>query len=256
MFYSVIAFSACLIFFVALRRNKLKRSYRKLMPQSWKNYLDQNVRFYQKLSPEEKEEFERRVLRFLNTTRIVGYGGLKVTIQERLLVGVSAIIPIFRFPDWEYSFLHEVIIYPKAIPGGGRYKGSYINGLVGEGPMEGRMILAKTALMHGYSNYTDRKNVGVHEFAHIVDKQDGKIDGVPMVLLDDAQIGPWLELIRSKSKEIKNRKAKINSYALTNDAEFFAVVTEYFFEHPEMMKKKHPELYDTLGEIFSTKTIS
>ena len=142
---------------------------------------------------------------------------------------MSAIIPIFRFPDWEYSFLHEVIIYPKAIPGGGRYKGSYINGLVGEGPMEGRMILAKTALMHGYSNYTDRKNVGVHEFAHIVDKQDGKIDGVPMVLLDDAQIGPWLELIRSKSKEIKNRKAKINSYALTNDAEFFAVVTEYFF---------------------------
>ena len=70
-------------------------------------------------------------------------------------------------------------------------------------------------------------------------------------MLDGTQIGPWLELIRSKSQEIKNKKAKINSYALTNDAEFFAVVTEYFFEHPEMMNKKHPELYQTLSDIFT-----
>jgi Mlc titration factor MtfA (ptsG expression regulator) len=169
------------------------------------------------------------------------------------LVGVSAIIPIFRFPNWEYDFLNEVIIYPKAIPGEGRFKGSFINGLVGDGPMEGRMILAKTALLHGYSNHTDRRNVGVHEFAHIIDKQDGKIDGVPEVLLDGSKIGTWLELIRSKSQEIKNKEAKINPYALSNDAEFFAVVTEYFFEHPEMMHKKHPELYETLKDIFTGK---
>ena len=106
-------------------------------------------------------------------------------------------------------------------------------------------------LYHGYSNSTDRINVGIHEFSHIIDKQDGTIDGVPNVLLDDSQIGPWLELIRSKSKEIESKKAKINRYALTNDAEFFAVVTEYFFEHPEMMAKKHPGLFKTLENIYS-----
>ena len=42
-------------------------------------------------------------------------------------------------------------------------------------------------------------------------------------------------------EEIKTKKAGINEYALTNDAEFFAVVTEYFFENPEMMIKKHPD---------------
>jgi Mlc titration factor MtfA (ptsG expression regulator) len=56
--------------------------------------------------------------------------------------------------------------------------------------------------------------------------------------LDDSQIGPWLELIRSKSKGIESKKARINRYAITIDAEFFLVVTEYFFEHPEMMIKK------------------
>jgi|TARA_B100001173_G_scaffold308050_1_gene317618 Mlc titration factor MtfA (ptsG expression regulator) len=57
-------------------------------------------------------------------------------------------------------------------------------------------------------------------------------------------------LIRSKSKEIEDEKARINRYALTNDAEFFAVVTEYFFEHPEMMIKKHPELFQKLDNIY------
>ena len=82
--------------------------------------------------------------------------------------------------------------------------------MAGNGPMEGRMILAKIALYHGCSNTTHRINVGIHEFAHIVDKQDGEIDGIPNVLLDDSQIGPWLELIRSKSKEIEDKKARIN----------------------------------------------
>ena len=247
----IVSFSVILIF--SLRKAKmytLPKQY-KMVPLKWKNYLNDNVRFYQKLTDIEKLDFEKRVLNFLNTTRIIGFANLKISDIDKLLVGVSAITPIFRFPNWEYDFLYEVIIYPKAIPGKGKYKGSFINGLVGEGPMEGRMILAKTALVHEYLNHTDRKNVGVHEFAHIIDKQDGKIDGIPEVLLDGTQIGPWLELIRSKSQEIKNKKAKINSYALTNDAEFFAVVTEYFFEHPEMMNKKHRELYQTLSDIFT-----
>jgi len=198
-------------------------------PISWKSHLTKNIKFYKKLNDFEKQEFEERVLNFVNTTRIVGFGSFEIDEIDKLLVGISAIIPIFRFKNWKYDFLHEVIIYPKAIPGEGHLKGSYVNGFVGSGPMEGRMILAKTALHHAYSNNTDRKNVGIHEFAHIIDKQDGVIDGIPSILLDETQIGPWVELIRSKSKEIKNREAKINDYALTNDAEFFAVVTEYFF---------------------------
>ena len=223
------------------------------MPDSGKTYLENSIKFYQKLAPNERNEFEDRVIHFINTTKIKGFGDEEVTFTDQLLVGISAVIPIFRFKNWEYDFLNEVILYPKAVKGEGIFEGSYVNGLVGSGPMEGRMILAKAALYHAYTNNTDRKNVGIHEFAHIIDKQDGVIDGVPSVLLDEVEIGPWLELIRSKSTEIKNKKAKINDYALTNNAEFFAVVTEYFFENPEMMVKKHPELYNTLEEVFSAK---
>ena len=253
MLYLVLVFIFSIVLIITIRRFKnLKRETEiNDFPERWVEYLKKHVKFYNKIDPDEQKEFKNRILHFINSTRILGYGGMPITDIDKLLVGVSAIIPIFRFSNWEYNFLYEVILVPKAIPGKGAFKGSYINGLVGDGPMEGRMILAKTALHHGYSNTTDRKNVGVHEFAHIVDKQDGKIDGIPNVLLDDSQIGPWVELIRTKSKEIKKKKAKINNYALENDAEFFAVVTEYFFEHPEMMVKKHPELYKTLEEIYS-----
>ena len=253
MLYLALVFIFSIVLIITIRRGKnLKRETEIIeFPERWVEYMKKHVKFYNKIHPDEQEEFKNRVLFFINSTRIIGYARMPITDIDKLLVGVSAIIPIFRFKNWEYNFLNEVIIYPKAIPGKGEYKGSYINGLVGDGPMEGRMILARTALYHGYSNTTDRINVGVHEFAHIIDKQDGKIDGIPNVLLDGSQIGPWLELIRSKSEEIEKKKAKINNYALTNDAEFFAVVTEYFFEHPEMMIKKHPKLYKKLEEIYT-----
>lgn len=253
MLYSIIIVVFAFVLLSTIRNNiKLKNSEQyKVMPHEWVIYLEEKIKFYKNLSKPDQEEFKSRVLHFINTTSIVGFSNMSISGIDKLLVGISAIIPIFRFKNWEYHFLNEVIIYPKAIPGQAQFKGSYVNGLVGKGPMEGRMILAKDALYHAFSNNTDRKNVGIHEFAHIIDKQDGKIDGIPNVLLDETQIGPWLELIRSKSKEIREKKAKINNYALTNDAEFFAVVTEYFFEHPEMMVKKHPELYKQLEVIFN-----
>ena len=45
-------------------------------------------------------------------------------------------------------------------------------------------------------------------------------------------------------------RSDINRYGATNDAEFFAVVTEYFFERPGEMKEHHPELFNMLSEMF------
>lgn len=230
-----------------------KKTTFKTFNPNWTSILKKDVRFYQKLTLEEQKGFELRILHFLNTTQIIGFENMPINDKDRVLIAASAIIPIFRFANWEYDFINEVILHPKAIEGGGRFKGKYINGLVGYGPMEGRMMLAKDALYNGFTNSTDRRNVGIHEFAHIIDKQDGKIDGIPKVLIDNTEIGPWLNMIKTKTEEIKNNKAKIRDYALTNSAEFFAVTTEYFFEHPEMMVKKHPELYQIMNDMFTPK---
>ncbi len=113
------------------------------------------------------------------------------------------------------------------------------------------MILSKPDLIQGFRNATDKRNVGVHEFAHLVDKSDGVIDGVPGVGLDRLAVGPWIDLVRRKMAEIEEGRSDIDRYALTNDAEFFAVTSEYFFERPAMMQRKHPHLFDALERIFN-----
>ena len=61
---------------------------------------------------------------------------------------------------------------------------------------------------------------------------------------------PWLKMMHQEMRDIKKGKSDIDSYALTNEAEFLAVVSEYFFERPDALEKNHPELYDILSKMF------
>ena len=112
------------------------------------------------------------------------------------------------------------------------------------------MLIFQPDLLQGFRNPSDKRNVGLHEFAHLVDKADGVIDGIPAVGLDRQSIGPWIELIRRKMQEIEAGDSDLNRYALTNEAEFFAVATEYLFERPDLMQRKHPELFVFMQKIF------
>uniref|UniRef100_UPI003D7FC67A zinc-dependent peptidase n=1 Tax=Pedobacter sp. TaxID=1411316 RepID=UPI003D7FC67A len=61
---------------------------------------------------------------------------------------------------------------------------------------------------------------------------------------------PWLQLMHQEMLRIEAGHSDINPYALTNEAEFLAVASEYFFEKPIAFKNKHPELYAQLSRIF------
>jgi Mlc titration factor MtfA (ptsG expression regulator) len=128
--------------------------------------------------------------------------------------------------------------------------------MVGTGYMDGKMILSKKALHHGFKNETDKKNTAIHEFVHLIDKMDGEIDGVPEVLLEKQYILPWLDLMDQKIKEINKGKSDINAYGGTSKIEFFTVASEYFFERPKLLSKKHPELYKLLEQIFKQDMIN
>ena len=142
--------------------------------------------------------------------------GARLDTTTRVLAAASAIIPIFGFPDWEWDQINEVLIYPTRFDGEfefGDKQGHNILGMVGTGSLNRLMILSKPDLINGFRNATDKRNVGVHEFAHLVDKTDGVIDGVPRVGLDRQAIGPWIDLVRRKMAEIEAGKSDINRYA-------------------------------------------
>jgi len=224
-------------------------------PIAWKTILDEKVVFYHNLSPEEKNRFEQDIVRFFHNVRITGVN-TEIDITDRLLVAASATIPVFGFPDWDYTFLDEVLLYPASFDS--QYtidcKEETITGMVGSGSMEGKMILSKPSLHRGFDNTTDKQNVGIHEFIHLLDKEDGSIDGIPSFLNGKAYALPWLQLIEQKTTEIIKGKSDINEYGATHQREFLAVTAEYFFERPQLLQKNHPELYDLLSKAFKQDT--
>ena len=123
-------------------------------------------------------------------------------------------------------------------------------GMVGTGPMQGSMILSKAALHHGFTNKEQPNNTGIHEFVHLMDKEDGEVDGLPETLLQKKYNQQWLELIDLNTQKILNGESDISSYAATNRAEFFSVVSEYFFNSPHRFKENHPELFDIMTKMY------
>lgn len=223
---------------------------RSIDPQSI-TFLTDQVDFYRLLSQDDKRVFEQRVLLFIETTDIVGQG-VEVSQNDCLLVAASAIIPVWAFPQWHYFNLHTVILVPGAFNDDHQFgeEDSNITGMVGSGYMSGKMILSQPALHYGFSNNKDKKNVGIHEFAHLIDMADGDCDGFPERLSKYAYFAPWLGFVEKKIEDIHKKQSNINPYGATNQQEFFAVTTEYFFERPKMLKKKHPQLYQELMTFY------
>ena len=217
-------------------------------PQKWRAYLESDFPFYQKLNPSEKDEFVRRLHLFLLNIRISGLHGAKVTDYDRVIIGASAIMMLFRFPNWQFRFLHHIQVTPKSflIAQGDKLA----DGITGEGRMLGRMVLSQEAIHRGIKDQEDGKNVVVHELMHILDRQDGKTDGVPKALLTETTVGPWLEIMRKKMLEMKQGSSDLDRYGLSHPREFFSVAAEYFFEKPEEMEEKHPDLYKVMCEMF------
>ncbi|MBC6989627.1 zinc-dependent peptidase [Hymenobacter sp. BT491] len=220
-------------------------------PAPWRQILAERVAFYLSLTKDDKLRFEKQVQVFLAETRITGIE-TKVDDVTRILVAASAIIPIFGFRDWQYGNLGEVLIVPDAWklendpdkevkPLQGTLLGSVQNF-----QNQHYMRLSKASLEQGFKDTLDKQNVGIHEFAHMLDEADGVIDGVPKLALPPELLKPWAEVMQREIEAIREGKSDINSYGGTNEAEFFAVVMEYFFEKPEKLQENHPELYDLL----------
>ena len=224
-------------------------------PIAWRAILEEKVLFYHNLAPAEKVRFEHDISRFLKNVRITGVN-TDVDITDKLLVASSAAIPVFGFPDWDYTFLDEVLLYPGSFDRNFTIhsREEVITGMVGTGTMEGKMILSKPSLHRGFGVETDKQNVGVHEFIHLLDKEDGDIDGIPATLMNKKYSIPWLKLIRQKTEEIHGGEKDINPYGATHEREFFAVIGEYFFERPQLLRENHPDLYNLLTKAFNQDT--
>ncbi|MFT5952513.1 MAG: Mlc titration factor MtfA (ptsG expression regulator) [Bacteroidia bacterium] len=232
---------------------KPKRRPLRAFDEQWQKLLEENVDYYRRLTDIDKQRFGTRVMQFLSEVKVTGVN-LELKPLDEALVAASATIPVFGFDEWEYAYLDEVLVYPSTFNKGFEYgngaKDRNVMGMVGDGYMNGKMILSRNSLRNGFKNTTDKHNTAIHEFVHLLDKEDGSIDGLPEVLMSHQYSIPWLKMIHHKMEEINKDKSDIRNYGGTSETEFFAVASEYFFERPDQFKRNHPELYTMMVQCF------
>ncbi len=249
-----IFFVVVLIVIVILVAFSIRKTHKTIiMPENYRELLHDYVKFYRQLDENGKETFEKRVEHFLSSVQITGVNAVVEDI-DRLLIAAGAVIPVYSIPDWQYVNLHEVLVYPGTFNLDFEQGGSdrNITGMVGHGAMQHVMVITKWQLRQGFINSNDANNTAIHEFAHLVDKMDGTMDGVPEIILERKYVARWKYLMDTTIRQMKNHGSDIDMYGATNHAEFFAVISEYFFEQPDQLKANHPDLFEMLVRIYKT----
>lgn len=250
-----ILFVLALIIFIILFVFRITRTDRiSQLPENYRGLLTDYVKFYRELDEAEKEKFEKRVDHFLSAVKITGVNAIAEDV-DRLLIAAGAIIPVYSIPDWQYINLHEVLLYPGAFNSDFDQGGPDRNiaGMVGSGAMQHVMVITKWQLRQGFINSNDAHNTAIHEFVHLIDKMDGTMDGVPEIILERKYTDQWKNMMNSTIMQMKAYGSDIDMYGATNTTEFFAVISEYFFEQPGSLKANHPELYEMLERIYKIK---
>ena len=265
LFCFLIAGGIGVVFILMVRlRRKARRRQALQQPFSgeWVAILIKNLPPYAKLSDAFRGELHDNIRIFLAEKSFEGCGGLVLTDEIRVTIAAQACMLLLNRADDCYPKLSSVLVYPSAYVVGshGRSgKPEETSVRLGESWGYGTVVLAWDSVKHGGINFKDGRNVTLHEFAHQLDQEDGAADGAP-ILESRTAYASWAEIFSHEFLQLQNKKKKrkrsvFNKYGATNPAEFFAVVTESFFEKPKQFQKKHPELFDELQDYYKVNPI-
>jgi len=197
---------------------------------------------------------------FLRDVPIEGCAGLEVTDEIRVTIAAQACLLLLSMPYPKYTRVRRVLVYPSAfvpktvaLPSSGQIVRRDVP-LRGQAWTSGVVVLGWDAVERDTRVSTDGQNVVLHEFAHMLDAEDGSLDGIPVVESASAYRA-WASLVSTQFAEHLERVESgelttLDPYGAENRAEFFAVATEAFLEKPVKLRECQPELYALLADFF------
>jgi MtfA peptidase len=244
-------------FFKNRRRKRLRAA---TFPAEWLRFIEKNVRFYACLPEPDRRELQGLIQILLAEKIFEGCGGLVLTDEIKVTIAAQACLLLLHRDTDIYPKLTTILIYPSAyiakairpVGSGLALEGENVN--LGESWTNGIVVLSWDDVLAGASDLQDGKNLVLHEFAHQLDREDGAVDGAP--LLDQrSQYVTWARVLSAEFERLKReswmgRATVLDEYGTTDPAEFFAVATECFFEKPRLLEKRHPELYSVLKGFY------
>ena len=259
IFTSLFLLTTAIVYYRGRERRLLLKTLRTMpFPEIWRTYLLRTVH-YPRLTAQARESIERSVLEFVHTKTFSGIG-LDVTDEMKVVIAFYACLMVSNRAGDGYPSLQSVLIYSDDF---------VVDELHEHGGIvsQGRSVLDgqsshDTVVLSWYdaeaeAYHPSEHNVIIHEFAHILDFEDGLSDGVP--LLPNPEEKTWEHVLghayRSLEKALEHghlseKYQLLGDYAATNEAEFFAVASERFFMRPEQLHHHFPKLYTLLESFY------
>src|SRR6266550_5712306 len=239
------------------RRNVRARRF----PSAWKSIIARNVPIFRRLALADQKELLGCVQIFLAEKHFEGCGGLELTDEIRVTIAAQACLLLLHRETDYYPELTSIIVYPSGYTaveerhiGGGVWSDAPEDRLGHTGQRLRALLLAWDAVRRGAAAPTDGENLVLHEFAHQLDFENQRTDGTP-ALESRGDYLTWARVMSAEFEALRDAAYSgtptlLDTYGATDPAEFFAVITEVFFERPRALRKLHPALFDQLHRFY------
>jgi Mlc titration factor MtfA (ptsG expression regulator) len=235
-------------------------------PHEWREYLRRRVPYVRSLPADLQLQLKKHIQVFLAEKPIVACDGLEVTDEMRVTIAAQACLLLLNRRADYFPNLTEILVYPgrfivdREVPDGIGLARRDRSVLSGESWSSGQVIVSWVDAVAGAERVDDGYNVVIHEFAHQLDQENGAANGAPF-MRSRSRRERWAEVLGQEYAALQSRVAGdepslIDAYGATNPAEFFAVVSEVFFERPRELAIEHPGLYAEFSRFYRVNPLS
>jgi Mlc titration factor MtfA (ptsG expression regulator) len=232
------------------RRWRIRQILRQPLSPERARWLSEHVAAYSSLEPPMRRRLEQIALVMIQRCHWEGCEGLAVTDQMRTLVAGHAAVMLLGAHDYYFDSVTAILVYPGVIR---RSHEGRQSPTVGEAWANGGVVLSWPEV-EGIGRGSRGHNVVIHEFAHHLDGSDGEMGGsIPFSSSNDQTL--WQRVATQEYERLVDdvhhrRRTVLDPYGATNEAEFFAVSSESFFEQPHLMCQHHTELFELLVRFY------
>lgn len=225
----------------------------------WQDTLHR-LPFLAGLSDDEQRRLRALTEDFLDQKEFSAVGGLQLSDEMCASIAVQGCLPILNLGLECYRGWVGIIVYPdefvvpRTIEDEDGVIHEYDEIAAGEAWSGGPLLISWQDVQMAGSGY----NVVIHEFAHKLDMLNGEADGVPP-LPPDLPRQEWENVMlaayddfcdRVDAAEADSTETEIDPYAAEHPGEFFAVLSEAFFEDPRLVREHYPKFYSHLSRFY------
>jgi Mlc titration factor MtfA (ptsG expression regulator) len=249
-----------------LTARKRRRIRARPFPPAWHDLLKRRVPYVRALPADLQLQLEQHIQVFLYEKAFIGCNGLEITDEMRVTIAAQACLLLLNRSGDYYPGLRQILVYPGSFvvnqshtdDSGVAHHGRQV--LSGESWSQGQVILSWQDTLEGAAVPHDGQNVVIHEFAHQLDQETGAANGAPALARRD-HYARWSQVLAAEYAALQARTSHAHAslfsdYGATDPAEFFAVISEVFFEQPQRMAAEHPALYRELALFYRLDPLS